>query len=42
MDSITLQAHQDCRDNGFVFEISSLYAYLERVVDPRKPKGLRY
>jgi predicted transposase YbfD/YdcC len=42
MDSITLQANQDCTESGFIFEIHSLYAYLKRVVDPRKPKGLRY
>ncbi len=42
MDSITLQANQDCTESGFIFEIQSLYAYLRRVVDPRKSKGIRY
>jgi predicted transposase YbfD/YdcC len=42
MDSNTLQANQDCTESGFIFEIHSLYAYLKRVVDPRKSKGIRY
>jgi hypothetical protein len=42
MDSITPQANQDCTESGFIFEIHSLYAYLNRVIDPRKLKGLRY
>jgi predicted transposase YbfD/YdcC len=42
MDSITIQAHEDCTNEGLVFDVDSLYAHLERVVDPRKPKGIRY
>ena len=42
MDSNTLQANEDCTAGGLIFDIHSLYAYLQRVVDPRKPKGLRY
>lgn len=42
MDSITLANNEDCTCEGFIFEIHSLYAYLQRVADPRKPKGLRY
>lgn len=42
MDCITLQADEDCTVGGLIFDIHSLYAYLQRVADPRKPKGLRY
>jgi hypothetical protein len=42
MDSITLATNEGCSEEGFIFEIHSLYAFLERVTDPRKPKGLRY
>lgn len=28
--------------SGFIFEVGSLYSYLEKVKDKRKPKGLRY
>lgn len=42
MDSITLEANENCTAEGLIFDIHSLYAYLQRVVDPRKPKGLRY
>lgn len=42
MDCITLQANESCTDEGMVYELHSLYAYLERVADPRKPKGVRY
>jgi predicted transposase YbfD/YdcC len=42
MDSITIQTHEDCTAEGLIFDLGSLYAHLERVVDPRKPKGIRY
>ena len=42
MDSITLQANQDCTTEGMIFDLASLYAYLKRVNDPRKAKGIRY
>lgn len=42
MDSNTLQANENCTEGGLIFEIYSLYAYLERVMDPRKRKGIRY
>lgn len=42
MDSITLQAHEDCTEGGMIYDLASLYAYLLRVVDPRKAKGIRY
>lgn len=37
-----LQANEDCTEGRLVFDIQSLYAYLERVTDPRKPKGIRH
>lgn len=42
MDCITLQTGESCTSEGMVYELDSLYAYLERVSDPRKPKGVRY
>ncbi|MBE0696142.1 MAG: ISAs1 family transposase [Anaerolineaceae bacterium] len=42
MDSITLQSGESCTSEGMVYDLDSLYAYLERVSDPRKPKGVRY
>jgi len=42
MNSITLRANEDCTSGGFIFEVNSLYAYLERVTEPRKAKGIRY
>lgn len=42
MDSITIQAHEDCTTEGLIFDLDSLYAHFERITDPRKPKGIRY
>ncbi|MAT42738.1 MAG: hypothetical protein CL609_10375 [Anaerolineaceae bacterium] len=42
MDFITIGAKENCTHWGFVFDLNSLYAYLERISDPRKPKGVRY
>lgn len=42
MDFITLQTGESCTNEGMVYDLDSLYAYLERVNDPRKPKGVRY
>jgi predicted transposase YbfD/YdcC len=42
MDSITIEAHENCTNEGLIFDLDSLYAHFERIVDPRKPKGIRY
>jgi predicted transposase YbfD/YdcC len=42
MDCITIGEKESCTEWGFVYELNSLYAYLERITDPRKPKGIRY
>lgn len=42
MDSITLQANETCTEEGLVYDVASLYAYLEKMLDPRKRKGIRY
>ncbi len=42
MDSITLREKEGCTNEGFIYDIDSLYASLEKVSDPRKPKGVRY
>ena len=42
MDSITLQANENCTEGGLIYDLASLYAYLEKVIDPRKRKGIRY
>ena len=42
MDSITLQANENCTEGGMLYELGSLYAYLEKLIDPRKRKGVRY
>jgi predicted transposase YbfD/YdcC len=35
-------SHQLQTNSGFMFEVGSLYSYLAKVKDKRKPKGLRY
>jgi len=42
MDSITLRANESCTEGGMIYELASLYAYFEKVIDPRKRKGIRY
>ncbi|MAT42847.1 MAG: hypothetical protein CL609_10925, partial [Anaerolineaceae bacterium] len=42
MDSITIGEKENCTNWGFVFDLNSLYAHLERITDPRRPKGVRY
>ncbi len=42
MDSITVQANEKCTEGGMIYELGSLYAHLEKLMDPRKPKGIRY
>jgi predicted transposase YbfD/YdcC len=42
MDYTNLQPNQDVNENGLIFEIGSLYAYFQRVLDTRNPKGKLY
>ena len=42
MDYTNLAANEDVNANGLIYELGSLYAYLERVADPRHAKGKRY
>lgn len=42
MDYTNLAPTQDVTENGLIFELGSLYTYLERVRDSRKPKGKLY
>jgi len=42
MDSITLEANESCTEGGLIYDLASLYAYLGKVIDPRKRKGIRY
>jgi predicted transposase YbfD/YdcC len=42
MDYTNLAPHEDVSETGLIYEIGSLYAYFEKVSDPRKAKGKRY
>jgi len=42
MDYINLSTNQDINENGLIYDLSSLYAFLRRVADPRKAKGKQY
>jgi len=42
MNYINLAPHQDVNENGLIFDVDSLYAYLQRVNDTRKAKGKQY
>lgn len=42
MDYTNLAPNQDVTETGLVFELGSLYTYLQAVSDPRKAKGKRY
>ena len=39
MDWITIGGKESSTKLGFVFSLNNLYAYLERITDPRKSKG---
>jgi len=42
MNYTNLAANENVNENGLIYELGSLYTYLERIVDPRHPKGKRY
>lgn len=42
MDYTNLAAHEEVDANGLIYDIGSLYAYFEKVVDTRQAKGKRY
>lgn len=42
MDYINLQPNQDVNETGLIYELDSLYAHLQQVLDPRHPKGKLY
>lgn len=42
MDYTNLAPHQDVDENGLVFDLGSLYEYLQRISDTRKAKGKVY
>lgn len=42
MDYTNLQPNQDVNENGLIYELGSLYEFLQRVLDPRHPKGRLY
>jgi predicted transposase YbfD/YdcC len=42
VDSTILRDHETSTAGGLVYDIDSLYAYLDRLPDPRQPKGVRY
>lgn len=42
MDYINLQPNPDVNETGLIYELDSLYAYLQQVLDPRHPKGKLY
>ena len=42
MDYTNLAANQDIDEHSLIFELGSLYDYLRRVSDTRKPKGKLY
>jgi predicted transposase YbfD/YdcC len=42
MDYTNLRPNQDMNENGLIFELGSLYTYLQRVLDTRDPKGKLY
>lgn len=42
MDYTQLGADEEITDRGLIYELKSLYAYLQRVQDRRKAKGKRY
>ncbi len=42
MEYSTLQPWQEINENGVIYDASSLYAYFQRISDPRKARGKRY
>ena len=42
MDYTNLRPNQDLDENGLVFDLGSLYDYLNKITDHRKEKGKRY
>ncbi|MGQ9564848.1 MAG: ISAs1 family transposase [Thermogutta sp.] len=42
MDYSTLQPWQEINENGVIYDVSSLFAFLETIRDPRKARGKRY
>jgi predicted transposase YbfD/YdcC len=42
MDYTNLTPNQDVDENGVVFDLGSLYAYLQKIPDTRQPQGRRY
>jgi predicted transposase YbfD/YdcC len=41
-DYTQLGANQEIHESGLIYDLNSLFAYLLKVQDPRKPKGKRY
>jgi len=39
MDYTNLTANEDVNVNGLIYDLGSLYTYLEKVADPRHAKG---
>jgi predicted transposase YbfD/YdcC len=37
-----LEANQEIHETGLIYDLNSLFAYLLKIQDPRKPKGKRY
>jgi len=42
MEYSTLQPWQEINENGVVYDVTSLFAYFQRIGDPRKARGKRY
>ncbi|MDT8898651.1 MAG: ISAs1 family transposase [Thermanaerothrix sp.] len=42
MEYSTLRPWQEINENGVIYDASSLYAYFQRISDPRKARGKRY
>lgn len=42
MDYTNLGPHEAVSETGLIYEIGSVYAYFEKISDPRKAKGKRY
>lgn len=42
MEYSTLQPWQEINENGVIYDATSLYAYFQRISDPRKARGKRY
>ena len=42
IDYNQLRPHQEIYQTGLIYDLNSLFAYLQRVKDTRKPKGKQY